>query len=97
MVLSGDTLSAKFSSTTLRTLVKLFRLCLTSSSELAAEAPEMVGPYNPPNMEHSMTISGAIRKERRRLANGKNLPTLLVYRGFCVLDGSAAELGSQRL
>src|SRR3954452_17026497 len=68
MVLSGETLSAKLSSTTLRTLVKALRLCFISSSDVAEEAPMIDGPYMPPSMEQTKIIAGATKNERRRAA-----------------------------
>src|SRR4051794_41055709 len=85
MVLSGVTLSAKFSSTTLRTLVKDRRLCFTSSSDVAAEAPMMLGPYMPPSNEQTKTIAGATRNERRRAAKWE--PPQLQYRRNPATDG----------
>src|SRR5687767_12306564 len=76
MDLSGETLSAKFSSTTLRTLVKVRRLCLMSSSVLAADAPEMLGPNIPPAMEQRKMTAGAIQKERRFEAKGLQPPSI---------------------
>src|SRR5688572_20499377 len=74
MDLSGVTLSAKLSSTTLSTLVNWRKLCLMSSSELAAAAGEMLGPNIPPAIEHRNMMAGGIQKERRFAAKGYNLP-----------------------
>lgn len=46
-----------------------------SSSELAADAPAMVGPYMPPRIEHAKMMTGAMKKERRRAAKGETSPT----------------------
>src|SRR3954451_12478854 len=85
MVLSGLTLSAKLSSTTLKTLVKALRLWLTSASDdtvLAAEAPVMLGPNIPPAMVNKKMIAPAIQVERRlTTAKGYILPASSIGQG----------------
>src|SRR5688572_5121354 len=54
-----------------------------SSSELAAEAPEMLGPNIPPAMEQRKMTAGAIQNERRFEAKGLQPPSIEYRHSAC--------------